>query len=272
MRRKPKYLKRPNLLPILLAVGGIVLVILVVILLSAVLGKGKKPKETAPTETTVQTQPTTEATTLPTETTEPPVTEPQILPQYAQMAEKNADMVGWIRIDGTRVDYPLMYAPDDYGKYLHKDINEFYSIGGLPFIDENCSWDPNSANLLIYGHNMSNGSMFHDITSYEKRAFWKEHPYIQVDTLYEEKTYEVVAAFYDQIYRESDTCFKFYHFIDPQTKEEFDTGIKYFKHKGLYDTGITPQYGDKLVTLVTCIYHVDNGRFIVVAREVPNEP
>jgi sortase B len=173
-------------------------------------------------------------------------------------------MVGWIRMDGTSLDYPVMHTPDDPEKYLHVDFDQKNSYPGTPFLDAACTMD--STNLLIYGHNMPNGTMFRSLFKYEQSHYWREHPTIVFDTLYEQQEYEVLSAFYDRVYYKTETVFKFYQFIDPETEEEFNAGIEQLKKKSLYDTGVTAQYGDKLITLVTCSYHTDNGRFVVVAR------
>lgn len=215
---------------------------------------------TEPTAETLYTEPTEE-------TTEPVESEPAILPALQEKYTQNPDLAGWITIEGTIVDYPVMYTPSDGDKYLYKNFEKKYSRNGLPFIEDDCSLDPESQNIIIYGHYLNNGKMFTDITKYKKKAYWEEHPTIKFSTLYEEREYEIVAAFYDKVYKKTDKVFKFYQFIDPKDEKAFNEGIAYFKKKAKYDTGITPQYGDKLITLVTCAYHVENGRFVVVARE-----
>lgn len=214
---------------------------------------------TAPT--VEETQPeTTAPTTMPTEQTQPP----EILPQYAELADQNPEMVGWIRIADTTLDYPVMHTPEDPQKYLHLSFEEEYSYPGLPFIDANCTMD--SDNLLIYGHNMPNGTMFRSLMKYQEKNYWQAHPTIRFDTLYEEQEYEVLAAFYDRVYYKTEDVFKFYQFIDAEDEQDFDNAIAQFQSKALYDTGVTATYGDKLITLVTCAYHTDNGRFVVVAK------
>lgn len=215
------------------------------------------------TVTQPTTAPATEPTTLPPETTPP-----QMLSNMEELYGENPDIVGWIKIDNTRIDYPVMHTPSDPEKYLHLNFDEKFSFGGLPFIDASCSVDPESDNLLIYGHNMQNGTMFRDLMRYDAKTFWQDHSTIHFSTLYEEREYEIIAAFYDRVYYPEEDHFKFYQFIDAADKEEFDTAITYFKLKSLYDTGVSAEYGDSLITLVTCAYHVDNGRFVVVAREV----
>lgn len=274
MKQTHKYLrKRKKSFPwiAVLSLIAAVLAIVVACLISRIPQDEKQvrsiptaPAPTATEQTSVPTEnvvPTTEETTL------PPETEPQILPYFVDMAAQNPDMIGWIKIDGTKLDYPLMYTPDDEEKYLHRDFDGNFSVGGLPFIGADCSLEPRSDNLILYGHNMANGTMFHSLMNYDQKNYWQEHPVIHMSSLYEETEYEIIAAFYDQIYLKSDTCFKFYQFIDAEDETAFNEAITYFKEHALYDTGVTAEYGDKLITLVTCAYHVDNGRFVVVAKE-----
>ena len=189
----------------------------------------------------------------------------EAIEQVRAVAADNADTIGWLRIDGTAIDYPVMHTPTDPEKYLHTNFKREYSFGGIPFIDANCSAD--SDNLLIYGHNMLDGSMFRSLPKYESKTYWQAHPTIHFDTLYEEGEYEVLAAFYDRVYYTYENCFKFYQFIDAADEADFNNAISNFRSKALYDTGVTAAYGDKLITLVTCAYHVEDGRFVVVARK-----
>lgn len=230
------------------------------------------PDQTPTEIATVQTVPIvplTEITTVPTETTAPTEpTPPQMLNSMAALYAQNPDLVGWVKIDGTNIDYPVMYTPNDPEKYLHLNFEQKYSFSGLPFVDVACSMEPESQNIMIYGHNMNNGTMFRDLTRYDMKTYWKAHPVISFTTLYEERQYEIIAAFYDRVYYETEDYFRFYRFIDPQTREEFDEGIAYFKEHSLYETDVTAEYGDDLLTLVTCAYHVSNGRFVVVAKRI----
>lgn len=228
------------------------------------------PEIVIPTiEATEGTASPTEGTsgTDPTEETKPR----EMLPKMAALYAENPDVIGWVTIPDTKVDYPVMYTPEDPEKYLYANFKGKFSVAGMPFIDAHCSMDPESVNLLIYAHNMNNGTMFENIMNYEYKKFWQKHPLIHFSTLYEERTYEVVYAFRDKIYDAEKDVFKFYKFIDPESQEEFDEAMAYFAKKSTYDTGVTATYGDKLITLVTCAYHTSNGRFVVVAREVTPE-
>ena len=216
----------------------------------------------APAETTVPTQatvpPTTAATTPPTEPRE-------ILPRFLELYQKNPDLAGWLTIPGTRIDYPVMYSPDEPERYLHANFDAAYSFAGLPFLDAAC--DTESGNRIIYAHNLLDGSMFRTLLKYQQKDFWQRNPVISFNTLYEEQEYEVVAAFYDKVYKKSDTNFKFYQFYDTSDQSSFDEAMAYYREHALYDTGVTAQCGDLFLTLVTCAYQTENGRFVVVARK-----
>lgn len=188
-----------------------------------------------------------------------------LLPWY----EENNDLVGWLRIKDTKIDYPVVHTPENEKYYLRKNFNGKFSMEGTLILGAVCSTAPESDNLIIYGHNMRSGTMFHDLMNYRKQSYWEEHPVIEYSTLYEEREYEIIAAFYDVIYEKNSKHFKFYFFANYDTEEEFADAIAYYKKHSEYDTGVEPVYGDKLLTLVTCSYHTKNGRFVVVAREIP---
>ena len=216
----------------------------------------------APAETTVPTQATVPPTTA---ATVPPTEPREVLPRLQEQYEKNPDLAGWLTIPGTRIDYPVMYSPDEPERYLHANFEVSYSFAGLPFIDAAC--DPESGNRIVYAHNMLDGSMFRTLLKYQQKDFWQRNPVISFNTLYEEQEYEVVAAFYDKVYKKSDTNFKFYQFYDTSDQSSFDEAMAYYREHALYDTGVTAQCGDLFLTLVTCAYQTENGRFVVVARK-----
>lgn len=264
-----KKRKRPSRLVSVLLAVALFLVAVDILLFALVSHRKQETPQPAQADSqvpvlTTDTAPESAPVEAPAQT-EPEATQPQILPWLAEKAEQNPDMIGWISIAGTKIDYPLMHTPDDPEKYLHKNFQGNFSVGGLPFLDAACTLD--SDNLLIYGHNMQNGTMFRALLSYEQKDFWEAHPLIRLSTLYEEKDYEILAVLYDRVYFKTEEHFKFYQFIDAADQASFDAAVSYFKEHALYDTGVTAEYGDQLVTLVTCAYHVDNGRFLVVARE-----
>lgn len=212
--------------------------------------------------------PSTEAT-LSTEGTVPTEeTEPQMLFQYVPLYEQNPEVFGWVKIAGTKLDYPVMHTPGEKEKYLHLSFDGKEAFSGTPFLDARC--DEDSDNWILYGHNMPDGTMFRTIMGYETITFWKAHPVIRMDTLYAQGEYEVMSAFYDRVYYNDETCFKFYNFIKAEDEAAFYDAVKNYKEKSIYDTGVTASYGDRLLTLVTCASYTDEGRFVVVAREKKN--
>lgn len=221
---------------------------------------------TFPTESVPETTEPSEDAIYPTQT------EPTMLAELAPIFAENPDLAGWITIEGTVIDYPVMYTPNDSEKYIYKNLNGYFDVNGLPFIDAHCSIDPESDNLIVYGHNMRSGKMFASLLNYAQEEYREKHPTVVYSTLYETREYEIIAAFYDRVYYKNEDCFKFYQFIDAEDEAHFAEAITYFRENALYDTGITAEYGDKLLTLVTCSYHVANGRFVVVARQVTADP
>ncbi|AET68234.1 hypothetical protein Desor_2689 [Desulfosporosinus orientis DSM 765] len=186
--------------------------------------------------------------------------------KLAPLYEQNNDIVGWLSIEGTSIDYPVMQTPENEVYYLDKDFTKKDNRNGLPILDTACDFIRPSDNLIIHGHNMKNGMMFAELLAYEDEGFCREHPFIHFDTLYRPNCYRVVAVFYSQVYYSTDQVFKYYQFTEAGSRENFNQFINNIRSLSLYDTGVIPAYGDKLLTLSTCSYHTENGRFVVVAR------
>lgn len=202
------------------------------------------------------------------ETAKESVTEDGILYRYSVLYERNPEMAGWISLEGTVINYPVMLTPADEEYYLKKGFDKKYDINGIPFMDARCNVEEPTTNFLIYGHNMKNGSMFSALLSYEQEAFYKEHPVIRFDTVYMRGEYEIVGVFRAQIpYASDKESYRYYSFIDTQDEEEYNTYIRYVKEQSFYETGITAEYGTQLLTLSTCDRSVEAGRFVVVARK-----
>ncbi|MBD5560032.1 MAG: class B sortase [Clostridia bacterium] len=206
-------------------------------------------------------------------TSTPVPTPTPMIPEMAELYAQNPDLAGWIRIDGTVIDYPVMYTPDDGQFYLYRNFEreDDPSKQGCVFIDENCTIDPRSTNLLLHGHNMRNGSMFHSLVEYADPAYYAEHPTIQYTTLYDQQEYEIVYAFRSRVYNTNDDVFKYYKFYNAYTPEEFEAFIAGCEELALYDTGIEPEFGDEFLTLNTCEYTAENGRMVVVARRIKTD-
>jgi len=197
-----------------------------------------------------------------------PTSVPKMTKKMRQLYEQNSDIAAWISIEGTVIDYPVMFTPEDEEHYLYLDFEGNNDLRGCLFIDEGCSLEPRSTNILIHGHNMKDGTMFSSLMLYKEKDFFYRHPVIEYSTLYEEETYEIFAVFLSEVYRIDDDVFKYYKFFNAQNEEEFNEYITNVLDLALYDTGITPEYGDELIALSTCEYSTERGRLVVVGRKV----
>lgn len=192
---------------------------------------------------------------------------PDVLDDYKTLYEKNKKLIGWLKIDDTIIDYPVMQTTDNK-YYLEHNFNQEYDKNGSLFLDCSCSVYPRSTNLIIYGHHMKSGQMFGQLQKYAKESYYEKHTTIQFDTIYEKGTYEIMYVFRSQVYNEDDLVFKYYQFINANSETEFDSYMEEMAALSLYDTGVTASYGDSLLTLSTCDNSQKDGRFVVVAKKV----
>lgn len=195
--------------------------------------------------------------------------EAEILTQYKNLYKENSDLVGWIKIEGTVIDYPVMQtaAGPDFNYYLHKDWNKEDSNEGTPFLDYRNDIRK-SNNLVIYGHNMKAGTMFGSLKKYKEKKYYEANPIINFDTLYEKGQYQVIGVVITD-YTQQPISYD----DDPNysTKEEFETYVKNIKENSLYEIEETAEYGDKLISLVTCnrlSANDEKTRLIVVAKKI----
>jgi sortase B len=191
----------------------------------------------------------------------------EVLDEYKNLLIKNKKLIGWLKIDDTNIDYPVMQTTDNK-YYLEHNTNQEKDRNGSIFMDKDCDVLKPSTNFILYGHHMKSGQMFGKLDKYEDEDYGKEHRYIQFDTIYEKGTYEVMYVFRSRVYSEGDIVFKYYQFIDALSETEFDSYMQEMAQMSLYDTGVTAKYGDQLLTLSTCDEQENNGRFVVVAKKV----
>lgn len=194
-------------------------------------------------------------------------TPPPVLDEYKNLLNKNKRLIGWVKIDDTNIDYPVMQTTDNE-YYLDHNLNQEYDKNGSIFMDKDCDVLKPSTNLILYGHHMKSGQMFGGLSLYSDQSYYEKHPCIQFDTIYEKGLYEIMYVFRSRVYSEDEIVFKYYQFIDAQSEQEFDSYMNDMEEMSLYDTGVTAQYGDRLLTLSTCDYQEKNGRFVVVAKKV----
>ncbi len=242
--------------------------------LSALVEQAQK-QEPLPTETADSSSNEQDSSSEPTNPPVPPhVTvihpetgkEIQILREYAPIFQKNPDLVGWIKILGTKLNYPVVQSIDSPDYYLHRDFYGEYSNHGCIYVSEACNVETPSDNLTIYGHKMKDGSMFAMLHEYVDEDFYREHPIIIFDTLTEHHSYEILSVFMTTV--SVGHGFHYHKFVDAANETEFDVFVGRCKDLALYNTGVDADYGDKLITLSTCDYSQVNGRLVVVAKRI----
>ncbi|MCR5251018.1 MAG: class B sortase [Lachnospiraceae bacterium] len=191
----------------------------------------------------------------------------EVLEKYKTLYYLNKDLIGWLKIDDTNIDGPVMQA-DDNEYYLSHNFDRDEDKAGTLFLDSRCDIVRGNDNFIIYGHHLQSGRMFSKLGEYESEAYYDKHPYILFDTIYEEGRYQVMYAFRSRVYDADEVVFKYYQFLDAASEEEFYSNLAEMKRLSYYDTGVTAVYGDRLLTLSTCDYNEENGRFVVVAKKI----
>ena len=193
-----------------------------------------------------------------------------VVGKYVDLYLANDDIIGWVKVDDTNINYPVMQTVGSPEYYLDKNFNEEYMASGTPFMDANSDIFIPTSNFLIYGHHMKDGTMFHDLLKYDDYEFYEAHKTFEFDTIYKggQGTYEVIAAGYSQIFPIESTKFKYYKYAGITSESEFNEYVEGVQNIAEYDTGVTAEYGDQLVTLSTCAYHVEDGRFFVVGKRI----
>ena len=207
----------------------------------------------------------------PADPTEPEETVSPTLPngmlvEYGAIYAINSDTVGWIKIPDTKINYPVVQSKDQRDYYLNRSFYKKWSAWGAIYAREECDINAPSDNITLYGHHMQDGSMFAGLDKFKKKDFWEDHQTFTFDTLYEHHTYQIIAVF--KTSANLDEGFMYHKFSDAQSEEEFNEFVATVKKLAFYDTGLTAEYGDKLLCLSTCEYTLNNGRFVVVAKRI----
>ena len=175
----------------------------------------------------------------------------------------NNDLVGWLKIDNTSIDYPVMQTKNRPNYYLRRNFYKEYSIMGTPYIAEQCDLNK-SDNLIVYGHHINGNKMFGELEKYKKEEFYKNNSIIKFYTKDEIQEYKIISVFKTVAH----TGFEYYKYYNFKNESEFNTFIEKCKKLAFYNIEDTASYGDKLITLSTCEYSQDNGRLVVVAKKI----
>lgn len=198
---------------------------------------------------------------------EPASDRERALSGYENLQKINPQILGWIAIPGTQISFPLLQGEDN-DFYLHHDIYGQESRYGAIFADYKADLYGGESNIIIYGHHMKNGCMFGGLDEYDSRSYYEEHPSFFLLLPEEEREYEIIAVLRNDIYSREKEPFQYYDYERIETKEMFDEYCQGIKSYSLYDTGLSAEYGDELVTLCTCAYRGKDQRLLVVGRRL----
>ena len=197
-------------------------------------------------------------------------TKTQRMLQLEELQKENEEIIGWLEIEGTNINYPVLQASDNDYYLTHNYKKEKASTGSL-FLDKDFDIVNGSSNYLIYGHRNKNGLMFEDLMKYSKEDFYKEHTKVKFTTNKDDSIYEVLSVFYSRVYYKSEkNVFRYYYFVNANNEQEYNDFVNNAKKVSLYDTGVTAKYGEQLLTLSTCEYSQEDGRFVVVCKKIEN--
>ena len=188
--------------------------------------------------------------------------------QLEELQKENEEIIGWLEIEGTNINYPVLQASDNDYYLTHNYKKEKASTGSI-FLDKDFDLINGSSNYLIYGHRNKSGLMFEDLMKYAKEDFYKEHTKIKFTTNKDDSIYEILSVFYSRVYYKSEqNVFRYYYFVNANNEQEYNDFVNNAKKVSLYDTGVTAKYGDQLLTLSTCEYSQEDGRFAVVCKKI----
>ena len=191
----------------------------------------------------------------------------KILSQFADIYERNNDFIGWLTIDNTVINYPVMQIEGDNSYYLSHSFDKDSDNNGTLFVDGRNDVVNRDVNIIIYGHNMRSGNMFGGLKSYLDEDYMLLHQMIQFDTIYETGTYKVVGVGLSEVEYQDDDAFRYYNFLDAADEDEFEYYIDELKQ--LIVVGdMDVEYGDELLTLSTCNSYTEDGRMFVIAKRI----
>lgn len=211
---------------------------------------------------------------------DPVIATPTVLTEYQTLFEQNQDLIGWLMIPDTNIDYPVMQTMDDEDYYLSYDFDNQKSKNGCLILDTDSNAGIGtkeqdylnksrpSTNLIIHGHTMKSGEMFGKLSLYDTKEYGKSHKLIYFDSLYEKRTYELISVFYSQVFYQDQNVFKYYKFFQADCESVFQDWYTNIKKMSLYDTGVTAKWGDEFITLSCCSYQVEDGRFVVIGKRI----
>lgn len=191
-----------------------------------------------------------------------------------QLLEINGDTVGWVQIDGTNVSLPVVQkkASDGNSYYLTHAFDGSKNKAGTIFLDYRATLNAKerSDNLVLYGHNQRDKTMFGDLAYYKHDLeYYKSHPVIEFSSNYTTDVYKIIACFVTPVLPEQTSdgvIFDYHNYIDLGSRDKYDSFINNVMERTQVITGVDVRYGDQFLTLSTCSNEFEPSRFVVIAR------
>lgn len=192
-----------------------------------------------------------------------------MLEEYTALYQENPELVGWLRISGTEIDYPVMQSSlEEPDYYLRHDFEKNDDSNGTLFIDARNDYINRDTNIIIYGHNMKSGMMFGSLKKYLDEGYMNEHKTIEFHTLYEKNIYEVIAVGLSEVQYQDEQTFRYYNFLNADSEESFNEYLNNIRQLSVFGEQLDVSYGDQLLTLSTCNSYTEDGRMFVLAKKI----
>ena len=191
-----------------------------------------------------------------------------ILPEYAELTIKNPDTAGWISIPGTDINYPVVQREDDNDYYLNHSFEGEADSNGTLFVDYRCDIVNEHSNTIIYGHNMNSGLMFGNLDKYLDQDYFNTHRTVNFNTIYEHRTYEIVAVCLSRVEHQDENSYRYYNFIQAENQAEWDAFVANVNKLSIFSKDVELVETDKVLTLSTCNNYTEDGRLFIVAKRI----
>jgi sortase B len=191
-----------------------------------------------------------------------------VLPEYEEFLSQNPDLVGWLTIQGTKVDYPVVQKTEDNDYYLNHSFDGSEDSAGTIYVDYRSDIVNPTTNTMVYGHNMKNGTMFGSLKNYLQEDFFKEYRYIQFNTIYEHRLYQVVSVGLSEVAYQDENSYRYYNFIQANNMEEWQEFVDNVNSLAIYQSDVTLEPSDEILTLSTCNSYTEDGRLFIVAKRI----
>ena len=196
---------------------------------------------------------------------------PDLLPEYEKIYAENEDLVGWLTIEGTNINYPVLQSDtqEDSQFYLTHSFARKKDKNGSLFMDYRNDFLDRDTNIIIYGHNMKSGAMFGSLKQYLNADYLQKHKKVQFDTIYGHGTYEVIGAFLSEVSYQDEYTFRYYNFLNAKNESEFEAfRVNVMQLDAQKKGTLDAEYGDQLLTLSTCSSYTDEGRMFILAKKI----